>query len=1586
MHNSDNLSTHQYYTRSSVRRIENQQINNTIVLSEVQERNNLAPSENQFENSEISSFNSENQQEMAEINAALVEALQGLKPQIGELPSFNGSTLPEYFCNAFQRYALINGWSEEKQMLVVPLQLKQAAELWYEGLSEYDPAKTTWESFKEALINRFHDSNKDMSNIQLFNSRKQRHDESVEKYLEEMKKLVKLVRDKTVLNEKMQVITIINNLQPKIKYAIQCSGMIPDNLNDLESKARIAENALKELNQSYDRQNRNKSVKRFHPQHTESKNYRARESSSVTCYLCNETGHIKPNCPKLQTLNENKTKESTYNNVKCYSCGTRGHVSSSCPNKKTYVVKEEKKNASINVIGTNNTSEDIRLHDVDFIATAHVGDVRVTVGFDTGSSVNCISAQFYKRMDQDTYPLQPSNYQFNAATGGEMKCIGSVSLPVEINVDGTTTKSSIMKFYVIKDLTESVLIGRGQVKKIELEDGTTISRNDNVVRVKQAVTIPPHSIKLIKIVAENNHFNSDDASVMFEPFHRKHGVVARSITRTRSMVTNIVNTNGKPIHISANEIVGVVTPVEVQKETDQNDEADKIASSSSSSNTNKQQVVKTISVDKFQVDVKQQISSKLKESEQKAVLNVLTKYRDVFAENPKAPACTTSVKHVINTGNAAPIKLKPYRTSKVEQEMIEQEVNELLSNNIIRESSSPWSAPVVLVDKADGSKRFCIDYRMINNVTVKDSYPIPVIRDAIDLLHGARYFSTIDFCSGYWQIGVDSDSIPKTAFVTKSGLWEWLRMPFGLCNAPSTFQRCMDVMLTGLNWKCCLVYIDDILVFSNSLEEHIEHLSQIFERLRKHNYSIKLSKCWFGNEETTYLGHLINQHGVQPHPNKVEAIVKFKTPSSLTDVRSFMGLVNYYHRFVNNLGTIAAPLYGLMKKNVTFYWSEACEKAFQQIKSILVTSPILRYPDFTKEFILCCDASDVGVASILSQIDDNNNEYVVAYASRSLSSEEVRYTTTEKECLAVIFGIKQFRTYLYGKHFTVYTDHSSLQWLLKLKDSNARLLRWSLQLQGVNFTIKHRSGNLNGNADALSRAPLAIQVVTTRAKQRQQNRNDDAVVVVNRRRREHNGTQLQQSDTSTSISRSNSNIGGDINEEKQLPTPQQVQEQFQKAQLEDENLRPMIEYLQFNKLPDNSSEASKIKINSSSYILEDGMLKHIWIPTNTNRNTDVRKQIVVPNILRQQIMSEYHDSYSGGHFSTNKTFDKIRDRYWWLTLYKDVDQYTKSCEVCQRRNVPRREQQTALMTTPISDGPFSRWGVDVVGPLPETKNGNKYLVVFTDSFTRWVEVFYTSEVKEEFIAEFLVCEIVCRYGAPKYLVSDRGANFLSALSMKIYELLKINKVNTTSYHPQSNGIVERFNATLINMLAKFSNEDDWDSYVPYILSAYRSSYNSTIEETPYYMTFGKQMVLPYDAMLNAGEAYYGSRSDYCDEIAYRITESNKRVKSLLNQIAEKREEKNVNLLNPKEFKTGDLVLLRSEVKPGTNRKLNKQNYIGPYKIIDRISLVNYKIDIPGPGPKPHNIVHVDRLKRYRNPNTTAAYLASKSVNSVNSTQ
>lgn len=1542
---------------------------------------------------------------------ALFTALAQAANPIGKLPKFSGSAtdiLPEEFIKKFNTYGRVNQLTEQRKLGVAGMQLSGVAETWYNDLPEDGPARTSWTEFGTALVARFTIPNADMNHFSVFTSRKQKKNESVEDYAEDLKKLIKNIRNRSMVPEAVQITTFINGLLPSLKRTMDYQGSVPGTLMEATLNAKrieIANTNYFESVKSEGNRDRGQPSAASTPDSRKRRPDEApvvvaaqvvappsssvrpqRDLSRIICNRCKQPGHFADSCPTLK-------------DVTCYKCQKTGHYASKCVNERVLTataiaipVKEERKDA-IRVVSERSTLRpmmvgsamspvmfETTLPEGDFKTIVHIGDVRTTVVMDSGACRHCMSDSFYNRMDKNQYPLARSDLMLKNAEGEILNVLGTVTLPVEFNYHGVDSEH--WKFYVIENLVDNVLVGREDIEQVILKNGIVIKKDANLVRTAEAVTVPAQSARMINLVSDK----VTGVNQIVEPLAREKGQIARCMVNANSYnhVTSVMNASVNPIHLCAAEVVGRIETAVVKHESGFVTEDDLSSLTPvPSANVHGSRVNVIHSVPVSDGAIAAQMDARLTADQQKQLKDLLERYREVFSVNPKGPGMVTHVEHVIDTGDADPIKQRSYRTSRKEEEYIDREVDEMMLNGIIRPSVSPWSSPVVLVAKKDNTLRFCIDYRKLNSVTKKDSYPLPRIQDTLDVLNGAKYFSSLDFASGYWQIKVKEEDIGKTAFVCKRGLFEFVRMPFGLCNAPGTFQRAMDILLSGLNWKISLIYIDDILVFSPTFEQHLNDLESVLKRLLDVQFTVKLSKCFFGQGEVSYLGHLVGSQGIKPDPSKLKAVEEFPIPTNLTEVRSFLGLTTYYHRFVPSYSTVAEPLYRLQKKNVHFEWSADCQSAFERIKVLLVSSPTLRYPDFKREFVLMTDASDVGVGVVLSQTDHDGKEYVVGYASRALAKEERNYSTTEKECLAVLFGIKFFRSYIHGTHFTVITDHGSLTWLINLRDANGRLARWALQLQGLDYTIKHRPGREHGNADALSRNP--IRMVTTRSKKRRAapesvlpSGGEEAVSTFARQQID------VESDTETIV------IPEEDEHKSSIPSHfevEQLQESssngnwvaestalFRAGQLQDQEYAAIIAYLKERSLPEDAKEASRIRVQASSFVMNEDLLYRVWSPTNTSQRLDVRKQLAVPSHLRQEVMVQYHDSYAGGHHGAHKTFMKIRDRLWWNTMFQDVELYCKSCLVCQRRKIPRRQREAALMGTPVAEYPFERVGVDVVGPLPQSLSGNKYIVVFTDSFTRWPEAFAVPEQKEETIAQLLVEEVVCRFGAPKYLLSDRGANFLSALCSKVYELLQINKVTTTSYHPQANGIVERFNGVLVEMLSMFSSDSDWDAYIPYVLSAYRSSYNSTIEETPYYMVFGRQMKLPTDTMLNIGEAYFTDHSDYADEMAYRLHEAHTRVKSRLQQVVDDREQKNAEMHNAKEFNVGDMVWLRAVTAVGTNNKLNENQWKGPYPVVERTSLVNYKLDIPlsTSGKPVHNVVHVDRLKQFYNPETTSA--------------
>ena len=465
-----------------------------------------------------------------------------------------------------------------------------------------------------------------------------------------------------------------------------------------------------------------------------------------------------------------------------------------------------------------------------------------------------------------------------------------------------------------------------------------------------------------------------------------------------------------------------------------------------------------------------QFGERLTEEQRKDLKELLREFSMVFQDRPGS---TTLTEHSIETVDNKPVRLPPYRLPQAYRQEVQDELREMLAQGIITQSTSDWASPIVLVKKKDGSLRLCMDYRRLNAKTKVDAYPMPRIDDLIDNLGKARYISTLDLSRGYWQVPVEKTAQEKTAFVTPFGLYQFKRMPFGLQGAPATFQRMMDRLLNGLG-DYANAYLDDLVIYSETWEEHLQHLYAVFTRLRSAGLTAKPKKCQLGMMQCVYLGHVVGGGKVQPELSKIEAMKQFQRPTTKKEVRTFLGMTGYYRRFIPQYSTIACPLTDLIRKSepIRVNWTGDCEEAFSKLKACLCSAPVLRSPDFSRTFILQTDASERGVGAVLSQTDDDGSDHPVAYFSRKLLPREERYSVIEKECLAIKLGIQAFRVYLLGRPFVVQTDHRSLEWLDKIKENNARLTRWSLFLQPYQYTVQYRTGKKNANADGLSRGVL----------------------------------------------------------------------------------------------------------------------------------------------------------------------------------------------------------------------------------------------------------------------------------------------------------------------------------------------------------------------------------------------------------------------------------------------------------------------------------------------------------------------------------
>ncbi|UYV66976.1 hypothetical protein LAZ67_4003508, partial [Cordylochernes scorpioides] len=871
---------------------------------------------------------------------------------------------------------------------------------------------------------------------------------------------------------------------------------------------------------------------------------------------------------------------------------------------------------------------------------------------------------------------------------------------------------------------------------------------------------------------------------------------------------------------------------------------------------------------KLDQKIEAMIDSNLTEDQQNKMMNVLKKFSNVFDFSGKSQPARSKIKHKIDTGDHAPTKQRPYRVSGMERKIIQQEVDRMMKQDIIQFSESPWSSPVVLVKKKNGSWRFCVDYRRLNKITKKDVYPLPRVDDALDNLSGARYYSSMDLRTGYWQIEVDEHDREKTAFITPDGLYEFRVMPFGLCNAPATFERMMDTVLKGLKWNICLCYLDDIVVYGPSFEEHIKRLEVVLECLQQAGLNVNNEKCLSGSRQLKILGHVVNENGIHPDPEKVEAILKFPSPKSIPDVRSFFVLCSYYRRFVENSSCKAKPLNDLLKNDAKFCWNKEQENAFEILKEALTSEPVLGHFIEDAETHIHTDASGYGIGAVLIQIQ-GGAERPIAYASRTLTKAEKNYSTTEKELLAVVWATSKFRPYLFGRNFTVVTDHHSLCWLAGLKDPSGRLAR------------------LNPVPEEQEDFPNIISIIDIRAEQSR-----------------------------------------------------------------DPNLAKII---------DKIEQTGPFK----GFEVVDGVLyKRNYEPYGRQR------LLVLPKQMRLEILKNLHDAPTAGHLGFAKTYDRARKRFFWGGMYKTIRQYIAHCRECQRRKSVPQRPPGQLMPIPPADFPFQKIGMDLLGRFPVTNQGNKWIIVCTEYMTRFATTKAIPDAGAMEIAKFIVEEIILRHGAPQQIITDRGTNFMSQIIKQINNSSGINHLKTTAYHPQTNGLTERLNKTLTDMLSMYvdAEQKNWDEVLPFVTFAYNTAKQETTGFSPFFLVHGREAETTLDSLLP-----YHDNDDVGDYVQHLITtaEEARHLAQLHLYRGQEKDRKYYDRKHrPVDYKVGDLVWLFIPVrKVGLSEKLIKK-YFGPYRITRKLSPVNYEIEAISDFPKrrkTRDTVHVLRMKPYLDP-------------------
>ena len=763
-------------------------------------------------------------------------------------------------------------------------------------------------------------------------------------------------------------------------------------------------------------------------------------------------------------------------------------------------------------------------------------------------------------------------------------------------------------------------------------------------------------------------------------------------------------------------------------------------------------------------------------NEEAEYIELILKNHDVFSSTKHDLGLANNFQHEIKLRSPEPVFRKQFRIPESHRDHLEKQVKEWLKIGIIEPSNSRFNSPIFVVPKKDGTNRFVLDYRALNDQSLDDRYTMKDVNECIGDIGraGSTIFSTMDLTSGFWQLPLDVKSKPYTSFtVPGMGQYQYKVLSMGLKGGPGSFQRMVELTVKGL--ENIIVYIDDLLVHSHSHKEHRIQLQQLFDRLRKVNLKLNLKKCEFGSTNVSYLGFRLTPEGIIPGLDKLKVVRDAKPPSSVTEIRQFLGLCNFFRSHVRNFSMVASHLTKLTCKNSGWRGGTLppdALKAFNELKTALVSEPVVAYPRKDRPYALIVDAATGGennaggMGAILCQQDKGGNFHVIAYASRSLQKHEMNYTPFLSEMMAAVWGMNHFDVYLRGKHFTLFTDHRPLEKLGKVHTKTLNRLQEAMNT--YDFTIVYKKGK-EMPADFLSRNVLnSIDIFTP-----------------------------------------------------DLP----------QMQAKDEFCSAVMDYIKFQGLPMDTNKAKLVRTVAGDCFIEDGILwrrlKRGPYPT--------RSVLVVPRELSGALINEAHGGLLTGHGGMSKTKERLLESYYWPNMDKDIMDHINVCKNCQVRRTDDRPLPQLLSPLPQCTAPNQRMHMDLFGPLKTSDSGKKYVLCMTDAFSKYAEMVAVPNKEAGTVSSAIFNRWICRYGTPLEIVTDGGKEFVNQIAKELYKILQVEHSVTTPAHPQCNAQAEVANKTIAKYLSHVvdSNTLDWELYLPPMAFSYNTTLHRTVKATPF---------------------------------------------------------------------------------------------------------------------------------------------------------
>ena len=903
-------------------------------------------------------------------------------------------------------------------------------------------------------------------------------------------------------------------------------------------------------------------------------------------------------------------------------------------------------------------------------------------------------------------------------------------------------------------------------------------------------------------------------------------------------------------------------------------------------------------------------------------------YADVFNEQKAsflAPHRGEYDLHIETENNEVPPIGHIYSLSQPELIALREFIDENLKSGFIYPSKSTHGAPILFVKKKDGSLRLCVDYRGLNRLTRKDRYPLPLITDLLDAPAKARVYTKLDLRHAYHLLRIAEGDEPKTAFRTRYGSFEWRVMPFGLTNAPAAFQRFVNSIFADLLDVCVVVYLDDILIYSDSPEEHTKHVQEVLRRLREQGLYCKLSKCEFSITTCEYLGYILSSDGLKMSSEKVQAIQDWPVPRKVKDIQSFLGFCNFYRRFIPSYSNITIPLTRLTRSKVKWNWSEAAQKAFDTLKEAFGKPSILHHWEPNRQITVETDASDYAIASILSITSEDGEIYPVAFRSRSLTPPELNYDVHDKELLAIYDAFKHWRHYLEGSPIPidVVTDHKNLEYFSTTKVLTRRQVRWSEFLSPFNMVIRFRPGKLGAKPDALTRRWDVYPKEGDNTYAKVNPHNFRPVFTNEQLQSSLRATYLEEPVLRAAVVMDTVTLHSEIREA--LPTD-----------------------------PETAKGLSAVKNKTSPRwsLDEDGLLK-------------LDNRIYVPRVggtsdsLRIKVLQNLHDHILAGHFGQNRTLDLVRRTYVWPELRTFVRDWCRSCVHCKRNKKPRHRPYGLLKPLPVPERPWHSISADFITDLPNSNGYNSILVIVDRASKQGIFIPCDKHITSVDVAQLFLVHVFAKHGIPTHVTSDRDKDFVAQFMKSLGELLNIEFHYTSGYHPEADGQTERANQTLEQYIRMYCNyqQDDWDRLLPFAEFAYNNAPNASTGITPFFANKGYHPSVTIHPEKEVASSY---AKDFVVNLQELHTFLKEQITEAQAQFKETADRKRAPVPN---YNIGDKAFILAKfIKTTRPTPKFSETYLGPFEIIAKPSTHAFTFRLPQHLRSIHPVFHVSQIE------------------------